>query len=85
MTMEIVIYKISGCKYCVKIEELMHRANLEYKSIHVGKDMTRQQFSELYPSATGFPYTIIDGEPIGGLVDVVKLFVEKKLVSSKNE
>ena len=81
--MEIIIYKISGCKYCVQIEELMQRANLNYTSIHVGKDITKQQFSQLYPSATGFPYTIIDGTVVGGLVDVVKLFVEKKLVSSK--
>lgn len=81
--MEVIIYKTSGCKYCIQIQELMHRANLEYKSIHVGKDITKQQFSELYPSVTGFPYTIIDGNPVGGLVDVVKLFVEKKLVSSK--
>jgi glutaredoxin-related protein len=81
--MEIIIYKVSGCSYCVKIEELMHRANVQYKTVHVGKDISRNEFSSMYPNATGFPYTIIDGNPVGGLVDVVKLFVEKKLVSSK--
>jgi len=80
--MEILIYKISGCGYCQKIEELMARANVEYQSFVVGKDITRDEFKKQYPSATAYPYTIIDGVPIGGLVETVKFFVEKGLVKS---
>lgn len=81
--MDIYIYKTPGCSYCVKIDELMRRANLDYTSIVVGKDITREEFVQKYPQATGYPYTVIDGEPIGGLMQVIKLFVDKKLVSSK--
>ena len=81
--MNIQIYTTVGCSYCEKIKKLMKRAELEYKTILVGKDITREEFKMKYPFAPGFPYTIIDDEPIGGIVETVKLFVEKGLVSSK--
>ncbi len=81
--MNITIYTSSGCIYCEKIKELMKRANVEYEAVLIGKDISRQEFKNKYPFASGFPYTIIDGKEIGGLVETVKLFVEKGLVSSK--
>jgi len=80
--MDIVIYSIPGCSHCRKMKELMVRADVPYQQIVVGKDIDDHVFKEKYPDATSYPYTIIDGEPIGGLVDAVKLFVEKGLVSS---
>ena len=81
--MGITIYKITGCNYCAKMEELMRRADVEYQSFIVGKDITRDEFKKQHPSATSYPYTVIDGVPVGGLVETVKLFVEKGLVRSK--
>ena len=81
--MDIQIYTTVGCSYCEKIKELMRRAELEYKTILVGKDISKEEFKTNYSSARGFPYVIIDDKPIGGLVETVKLFVEKGLVSSK--
>jgi glutaredoxin len=83
--MNITIYTTSGCIYCEKIKELMRRADVEYTAILVGKDITREEFKIKYPFAPGFPYTIIDGEEIGGITETVKLFVEKGLVSSKRQ
>lgn len=83
--MDIRIYKTTGCGYCAKIIELMERANLPYTASVVGVDITREEFKQLYPNAAGFPYVIIDGEIIGGLIETVKLFVEKDLVSSKKK
>lgn len=83
--MNIVIYTTSGCIYCEKIKELMRRADVEYTAFLVGKDITREDFRIKYPLASGFPYAIIDEEPVGGLVETVKLFVEKGLVSSKKK
>jgi glutaredoxin 3 len=65
--------------------ELMERAGVPYNSTLVGTEITREEFKELYPKAPGFPYVIIDDEPVGGLVETVKLFVEKGLVSSKKK
>jgi glutaredoxin 3 len=83
--MDITIYTTSGCIYCEKIKELMRRADVEYQTIVVGKDITREEFKIKYPFAPGFPYTIINDQEIGGLVETVKLFVEKGLVSSKKQ
>lgn len=81
--MDIHIYKSPGCGYCVKVIELMERANVQYQTTTIGKDITLNEFKSLYPNAKGFPYVIIDGNVVGGLVETVKLFVEKGLVSSR--
>lgn len=83
--MDIHIYKTNGCGYCVKIIELMNRAGIDYKATVVGVGMTVDEFKSLYPEAAGFPYVVVDGEPVGGLVETVKLFVEKGLVSSRKK
>lgn len=82
-TMDIQIYKKPGCGYCVKIDELMTRAGIEAEVIMIGKDITVDEFKTKYPNASGVPHVVIDGEVIGGLVETVKYFVEKGLVSSK--
>ncbi len=81
--MDIQIYKKPGCGYCVKIDELMARAGIEAQVIMIGKDVTVEEFRTNYPNATGVPHVIIDGEEIGGLVETVKYFVEKGIVTSK--
>jgi glutaredoxin 3 len=81
--MEITAFTTSGCLYCDKLKELFSRANVEYQLISVGQDLTREEFLHKYPDVTGYPYVIIDGEPVGGLVETAKLFLEKGLVSSK--
>lgn len=81
--MEVRIYTTPGCGYCVKVKELLNRANLSFDQTVVGRDLTREEFKSKYPQATGFPYVIIDGNVIGGLVETVKFLVEKGLVSSR--
>ncbi len=83
--MDIHIYKSPGCGYCVKVIELMDRAGIAYKATTIGKDMTLDEFKSLYPDVHGFPFVLADGNPVGGLVETVKLFVEKGLVSSKKK
>jgi len=81
--MQIEIYSVLGCTYCLKAKELMERAKLDYTLHVVGKDITRDSFKERYPQATSYPFIVIDSEPVGGLTDTVKIFVEKGLVSSR--
>lgn len=83
--MEIVIYSIPGCSYCRKMKELMEKAEVDYQQVIVGKDMDNVEFKNIFPDVTSFPFTLIDGEPIGGLVDAVKLFVDKGLVGTKKK
>jgi len=56
-----------------------------FSIITVGTDITREEFKEKFPDVYGFPYVIIDGESVGGLVETAKLFLQKNLVSSKKK
>ena len=84
--MEIKAYTTRGCKYCVHLKELFDRANVSYDEVVVSdreSDYNMEVFKQQYPQVVGFPFVIIDGEHIGGLVEVAKLFLEKGLVKSK--
>jgi glutaredoxin len=83
--MEITAYTLPGCSSCVTLKQLFERAKVEYKEQKIRVDISSEQFNQDYPTVTAFPYVVIDGEPIGGLIDVARLFVEKGLVSSKKE
>ena len=50
-------------------------------SKEVGVDIPREDFTKLYPHVTGYPYVIIDGKEIGGLVETAKFFLKEGLVS----
>jgi len=81
--MEITAYTMPGCSSCGILKQLFERASVSYKEIVVKKDVTLEDFQSMFPQIRGFPFVIIDGENIGGLVDVAKIFVNKGLVSSK--
>ena len=46
-------------------------------------DISKEYFKHEYPDAVGYPYVIVDGEPIGGLVETAKLLLKKGFVTSK--
>ena len=79
--MEILIYTTSGCFYCDQAKKLCERANVDYQTKEIGINITREDFTKLYPHVTGYPYVIIDGKEIGGLVETAKLFLKEGLVS----
>ena len=79
------MYAKVGCKFCGNLEELFNRARTDYKKILVGEDANQcpmDLFKEKYPEAIGFPFVVIDGEVIGGLVETAKLFLDKGLVTA---
>ena len=83
--MEIKVYTSPGCFYCDQLKELFKRAEVEYDATEISRDYTQEQFKADFPDATGFPYVIVDGEHIGGLVETAKLFLQKGLVSTRKK
>lgn len=81
--MEITAYTMPGCSACGVLKELFERASVSYKEVMIKKDVTVEDFQSTFPQVRGFPFVVIDGENIGGLVEVAKIFVQKGLVSSK--
>jgi len=80
--MEITAYTLPGCSSCTTLKELFKRANVSYEEKIVKEDISLEEFTQLYSSVRAFPFVVVDGEPLGGLVDTVKLFVQQGLVSS---
>jgi len=78
--MEVVAYTNPGCSHCTTLKKLFHRAKINYTEVTIGRDINFQMFREQFPFAEGYPYVIIDGSPVGGLVETAKLFLEKGLV-----
>ena len=79
--MDIKIYTQEGCFYCDQMKELCKRAEVEYES----EEIDSEQLSKLYPNAKSYPYVIIDGEPIGGLVETAKYFLKEGLISARKD
>lgn len=80
--MEIIAYTLPACSHCGHLKELFKRADVEYTEISVTNDMTPEEFNQNYPMIKVFPFVVIDGKGVGGLVEVVKLFLAKGLVSA---
>jgi len=80
--MEIVAYTNPGCSHCTTLKKLFRRAEVQYTEVAVDRDITFELFKEKFPLAGGYPYVIIDGKEIGGLVETAKLFLEKGLVEA---
>lgn len=81
--MDIKIYTLTGCHYCVKIKELLKRSQLEYTELLAGRDFTKEDFREKFPTASGYPVMTVDDQYVGGITEAVRYFVENGIVSSK--
>jgi glutaredoxin-related protein len=62
---------------------LFNRAKLEYTIRSCDTPDKKRKLLEEYSEATSFPFVVIDGEIVGGLVDTAKYLVQKGLVSSQ--
>lgn len=80
--MNIEAYFLIGCSHCRTLKQLFERANVEYTAHYVKETMSMQDFKQKYPDISQFPFVVIDGNRIGGLVETAKLFIDKGLVSS---
>jgi len=81
--MNIKIYTTPDCFYCKQLKELLRRAEIEdYEQEIIQQGKPLSEFKSANPGAMGFPYVIIDGEPIGGLIETAKLLIKEGLVSS---
>jgi glutaredoxin len=83
--MEIIAYTTPGCFYCDQLKELFRRTDVKYEMVVVESEQEREQFRKDFPRASGYPYVLVDGKHVGGLVETAKLFLEKGLVSSKQK
>jgi glutaredoxin len=81
--MNIEIYTSPGCSWCKKALTLMEMAKItDYKKYVLNVDITSDEIKKKFPNMAGYPIIIIDDVSYD-IIETVKLFVEKGLVSSK--
>ena len=81
--MEITIYTKPNCKFCKYLKQLLQRAELQWEEIECSGDNSKK-LKEDYPGKNTYPFVIVDGEEIGGLVETAKFLLQKGLVSTKS-
>jgi glutaredoxin 3 len=66
----ITVYTTDPCARCIRAKDLLTLRGLEYVEVNLAKDPTgRRELAEFTGFMT-FPQIVIDGRPIGGLVEL---------------
>lgn len=73
----ILIYTKSTCPYCDRAKEVLKGANLPYKEIAVGHEITSEEYRQLFPGHTTVPGIVVDGIFIGGYSQLEQYLIDK--------
>lgn len=68
----ITVYTKENCPHCVKAKNLLGGYGLEYAEITIGKDISREDFLEMFPNVRTVPQVVMHGEHVGGYEDLAK-------------
>lgn len=74
------IYSRDGCPYCIKVQQVLQLAKLDYEVYKLGTDFTREEFYEQFGQGSTFPRVVLGEELLGGCSETVKYLREQKLV-----
>ena len=72
----IELYSKEMCPFCVRAKNLCEDNNLEHEVYMLNTDFVREDIHLLFPSAKTYPVVVIDGEYIGGCVELEKMYNE---------
>jgi glutaredoxin len=78
--MKFTVYSKEGCPYCVKIEQVLKLAELQYVIYKLNTDFTREEFYAEFGKYSTFPQVILDDKYLGGCSDTIKYLTENKIV-----
>lgn len=77
MNRTFVVYSKPGCPSCVNAKSLIEQRGDHYIENVIGKDVSRDEFVEMYPSVKTVPYIFEqDTGAIGGYTDLVEWYNE---------
>ena len=70
--MKAIIYSKDQCPYCDKAKALLTIRKIEFTESKIGRDVTREEFIEMYPDQKTVPLIFIDGNKVGGFNELEK-------------
>ena len=75
---EITIYTTSWCPYCANAKRYLEEKGYHYKEVDIEQEgISRKQLSKIGKGIT-VPQIIIDGKPIGGYDDLIRLMGQRR-------
>lgn len=66
----IEIYTKEGCPNCVKAKALLENKNVSHKNYKLDTDFSRDYIVEKFPMAKTYPIVVINGEFVGGYIEL---------------
>lgn len=79
----IEIYTQRGCPYCVRAVRLLESKNVPFQEIDAPRGTPeREQASERSGGSTTVPQVFVDGKPLGGCDDLMRLERQGQLDSA---
>ena len=67
------------CPFCQQSKQLAENKNIAFENIDIGKDITREEFQEKFPSARSVPLILDNGVVIGGFAEFRNYLLSKEL------
>ena len=75
MKIELITRHEPPCVYCESAKGFLETQKHEYKETVVGRDITREQLMERFPTARSFPVVVIDDRQIRGFQQLKDYFL----------
>jgi glutaredoxin 3 len=69
---KITVYTTDPCSFCVRAKQLLQQRNLVYEEINLAKDPAGRAELLAKTGMMSFPQIIIDGEVVGGFMELVR-------------
>lgn len=70
--MKAIVWSKEKCPMCVQAKTLLTNKGIEYEERIIGEGWTKEQLLELNPSARSVPQIFLDGNLVGGYVELRK-------------
>lgn len=69
---EYLIYTTPTCVYCERAKKLIEEKGHKYNEIVLGKDITKEDFYEMFPGVTTVPVVVLNGNTLGGFQELTE-------------
>lgn len=67
-----IIYTRPDCGYCEKAKALITQKGHKYSEVVLGTDITKEELFEMFPGVKTVPIVVLDGQKIGGYVELTE-------------
>lgn len=61
------VYTRDGCSACVNAKKILTDSTTPYQEYKIGRDITREQVLEKFPSAKNLPVIVVDGVQVADI------------------